>query len=59
MIQEDNVGHSSSDEDNGVTKDILNKMNFENPSVSNILNEEQLDEALESFQKMTTLKKID
>jgi len=36
VIQEDNAGHSSSDDEQGAAKDILNKMDFEHPSASNI-----------------------
>lgn len=48
VIQED-TGSFSSDDEQETTKDLINKMNFENPAAANILNEERLDEALEAF----------
>ena len=52
-------GYKSSEDDNGAAKDILNKLNFENPSHSNILKEDDLDEALENMSEKKRLKKID
>jgi hypothetical protein len=57
VIQED-TGSYSSDEEQDLTKDIINKLDFENPAAANILNEERLDDALEAFygkKKLTLL----
>ncbi len=58
VIQED-TGSYSSDEEQETTKDIINKLNFENPAAANILNEERLDEALESFYSKKHLTPLD
>lgn len=58
VIQED-TGSYSSDEEQETTKDIINKLNFENPAAANILNEERLDEALESFYSKKHLTSLD
>ena len=58
MIQED-TGAYSSDDEQETTKDIISKLNFENPAAANILNEERLDEALEGFYKKKHLTLLD
>lgn len=58
VIQED-TGSYSSDDEQETTKDIINKLNFENPAAANILNEERLDEALEAFYSKKHLTPLD
>lgn len=58
VIQED-TGSYSSDDEQETTKDIINKLNFENPAAANILNEERLDEALEQFYNKKRLTPLD
>ena len=58
VIQED-TGSYSSDEEQETTKDLINKLNFENPAAANILNEERLDEALEAFYSKKHLTHLD
>jgi hypothetical protein len=48
VIQED-TGSFSSDDEQETTKDIINKLDFNDPGAANILNEERLDDALEEF----------
>ena len=58
VIQED-TGALSSDDEQEKTKDIIKKLNFNDPSASNILNEEKLDEALDLLGKKQALKPLD
>lgn len=54
-------GYKSSEDDQGAAKDILNKLNFENPSHSNIQKEDELDYALDAMSLVakTRLRTID
>lgn len=58
VIQED-TGSFSSDDEQETTKDIINKLNFNDPGAANIQNEERLDEALEEFQSKSRLTPLD
>lgn len=58
VIQED-TGNMTSDDDQETTKDFIRKLDFNDPGAANILNEERLDDALESFHHKRLLSNLD
>jgi len=49
----------TSDDDQETTKDFIRKLDFNDPGAANILNEERLDDALESFHHKRLLSNLD